>query len=150
MKIAEALILRSDLNKKLLSLRQRIGSYSVVQEGQTPHEDPVVLIKQAVGVIDELREMMVSIDRANQRATIADGITIAEALAKRFAYLQQHSMLTGAIEGSKKEPDRYSAREIKWIATIDVAGTQKQIEDLAKKIRDLNIKIQEANWKAEL
>ena len=43
-----------------------------------------------------------------------------------------------------------SQKEIKWVATMKVAGMQKQIEDLAKKIRQLNGAIQETNWKTEL
>ncbi len=40
MKLAEALLLRSDLQKKLASLRERIVANAVVQEGDKPHEAP--------------------------------------------------------------------------------------------------------------
>ena len=40
MKLAEALLLRGDMQKKLASLRERIGQNAVVQEGEQPHEDP--------------------------------------------------------------------------------------------------------------
>ncbi|HCK31879.1 MAG TPA: septicolysin, partial [Acinetobacter ursingii] len=36
MKLAEALLLRSDLQKKLLSLQQRIHKNVLVQDGDTP------------------------------------------------------------------------------------------------------------------
>jgi len=55
-----------------------------------------------------------------------------------------------AIGATQKEPDRYSVREIKWVAAVDVAKLQKQSEDLARQIRELNAKIQETNWKIEL
>ena len=45
---------------------------------------------------------------------------------------------------------RYSVREIKWVATVEVAKLQRQIEDLAKQIRELNGQIQETNWKVDL
>lgn len=48
------------------------------------------------------------------------------------------------------DSDRHSAREIKWVATVDVAKLQKQSEDLAKKIREVNGAIQQTNWKVEL
>jgi len=41
-------------------------------------------------------------------------------------------------------------REIKWKATLDVSKLQKQADDLAKSIRELNGAIQQANWSAEL
>ncbi len=46
MKIAEALLLRSDMQKKLASLRERVGQNAVVQQGDEPHEDPTKLIKK--------------------------------------------------------------------------------------------------------
>ena len=55
-----------------------------------------------------------------------------------------------AIGATQKEPDRYSVREIKWVAAVAVAKLQKQSEDLARQIRELNAKIQETNWKIEL
>ena len=64
--------------------------------------------------------------------------------------IEQHSLLSHAVAQSVREPDRYSRKEIKWVATMKVKGLQKQIEDLAKKIRQLNGAIQETNWKTEL
>jgi hypothetical protein len=52
--------------------------------------------------------------------------------------------------GANKEPDRYSLKEIKWVATINVSDYQKRMDDYSKKIRDLNINIQAANWKFEI
>jgi len=62
----------------------------------------------------------------------------------------QHALYIAAIAGSKKEPDRYSSREIKWVATLEVSKLQKQADDLAKKLRDLNADIQKANWASDL
>jgi hypothetical protein len=49
-----------------------------------------------------------------------------------------------------KPPDRYGVKEIRWVATIEVASLQKQVDDLAKQIRELNAAIQEAGWQVEL
>ncbi len=40
MKLAEALIIRADLQKKFASLRERVGVNCKVQEGETPSENP--------------------------------------------------------------------------------------------------------------
>ena len=40
--------------------------------------------------------------------------------------------------------------EIKWVATVDVSKLQKQSDDLAKRLREVNALIQETNWRAEL
>jgi len=150
MKLAEALMLRSDLKKKLLSLRQRIGANAVVQDGEKPHEDPAELIRQATGVLKELESLIDRINHANQANKLDGGRTVAEVIGRRDTLAQQHAILVGAIESSRKEPDRYSMSEIKWVATLDVAGLQKQADDLAVKIRETNAKLQEANWQIEV
>ena len=55
-----------------------------------------------------------------------------------------------AIGSSHKEPDRYSMSEIKWVAALDIKSLQKQADDLAVKIRELNATIQETNWSIAL
>ena len=150
MKLAEALLLRGDLQKKLASLRERIVRNGLVQEGNAPHEDPNALLLEAAGVIDELEALVTSINVANLSNKLPDGRTLTAAIAHRDSLVQRHAMLQAAIGATQKEPDRYSVREIKWVAAVDVAKLQKQSEDLARQIRELNAKIQETNWKIEL
>lgn len=150
MKLAEALLLRADIQKKIASLRERIVANAVVQEKDEPHEDPNDLMKDAFGAMKELEELVFRINRANLETKLPDGRSITEAIARRDTLAQQHSLLVAAIAGTRREPDRYGVREIKWVATVKVPKLQKQADDLAKKIRELNAKIQEANWQTEL
>ncbi len=150
MKLAEALLLRGDVQKKLASLRERIVRNGLVQEGNKPHEDPKELLKEASGVIDELEKLVLSINIANLKHKLPDGRTLTEAIAHRDNLIQQHALLQAAIGATQKEPDRYSVREIKWVATVEVAKLQRQSADLARKIRELNAKIQETNWSIDL
>jgi len=150
MKLAEALLLRADIQKKIASLRDRIVANAVVQEGDEPHEKPDELMKQAVGALGELEKLVTKINRTNLKTKLEGGRTLTEAIAHRDTLVAQHGLYVAAIAGTKKEPERYSAREIKWIATLEVAKLQKQLEDLAKKIRVLNAQIQKANWSADL
>ena len=150
MKIAEALLLRADMQKKLASLRERIGQNAVVQDGDAPHEDPSRLIDEAVALLKELETLVFRINQANLQNTLPDGRTLTEAIARRDTLVAQHSLLQHAIAHTQKEPDRYSMTEIKWVSMLKVGSLQKQSEDLAKKIRELNAAIQEANWQAAL
>ncbi|APV50035.1 septicolysin [Betaproteobacteria bacterium GR16-43] len=150
MKLAEALLLRGDVQKKLASLRDRVGRNALMQEGNSPNEDPNALMNEAVGVIGELEALVVRINAANLVNKIPDGRTLTAAIARRDALTDHHSLLQAAISATQKEPDRYSAREIKWIPVVDVKKLQRQSEDLAKTIRELNAAIQETNWKVEL
>lgn len=150
MKIAEALLLRADMKKKLASLRERIVNNAVVQEKQKPHEDPARLLKEAVGLLGELEQLVLRIDAANQRATLPDGRLLAAALAERDSLAQHHALLQAAIGASRKEPDRYSMKEIRWVATLEVAKLQKQADDLARRLREINAAIQATNWQVEI
>jgi hypothetical protein len=150
MKLAEALLLRADLQKKIASLRERIVQNAVVQEGDEPHEPPDELLKQAFGTLADLEKLIAKINAANLVSKLADGRSLMEAVARRDTLMAEHSLLLAAIAGCRKEPDRYGMREIKWVATLEVAKLQKQADDLAKRLRELNGLIQQANWAAEI
>lgn len=51
------------MQKKLASLRERIGQNAVVQEGEQVHEDPNKLLKKAVEVLGELERLVFAINR---------------------------------------------------------------------------------------
>lgn len=150
MKLAEALVLRSDMKKKMESLRERIAKNAIVQEGEEPSEDPGTLMKEANGAIKQYRELVVKINATNVNQALPDGRSIMEAIAQRDELVQKHSLLTHAAAHSVRENDRYSQSEIKWRACLDVKKMRKQIDDLSKKIREVNLLIQETNWKTDL
>jgi hypothetical protein len=150
LKLAEALLLRADMQKRIASLRERIVSNAVVQEGVKPSEDPNELMLEAAGVLADLESLVGQINKTNLTARLADGRTLTEAIARRDHLVQHHALLQAATAGSRKEPDRYGMAEIKWIATMEVKKLQKQSDDLAKSIRELNAAIQETNWKVVL
>ena len=84
------------------------------------------------------------------RWKMEDGKILLSLLSSRDSYAEQHKILINAIANTHREPDRYSAREIKWQKVIPVSSLQKQADDISAKLRDLNIKIQAANWQIEL
>lgn len=150
MKLAEALLLRGDAQKKLASLRERIARNALLQEGSTPHEDPKALLQEAQAVIGELEALVLKINVANLAHSLPDGRSLTAAMAQRDALMQRHALLQSAIEATQKEPERYSTREIKWVAAVDVAQLQKQSDELSGQIRVLHALIQETNWKIEI
>ena len=150
MKLAEALLLRGDMQKKLASLRERIVRNVLVQEGSVPHEEANDLLSQASAVVDDLEKLVTAINVANLNNTLPDGRSLTAAIARRDSLIQKHSLLQAAIDATQQEPDRYSAREIKWVSAIKVNSLQKQSEDLARQIRELNAMIQETNWRIEI
>lgn len=150
MKLAEALLLRGDMQKRIASLRERIVANAVVQEGESPSEDPNALMLEAAGVLSDFESLVARINKTNLSARLPDGRSLTDAIAARDALVQRHALVQAAAAGSRKEPDRYGVREIKWVATMDVKKLMKQADDLAKTIRELNGAIQQTNWEVEL
>lgn len=150
MKLAEALLLRADVQKKLASLQTRAQKYTVVQEGERPAEDPNEMLRQIAAIADELRRLVFAINAANLQHTIAGGETITAALARRDSLTLHHRALVGVVESCVKPVERYGAKEIRWVTTVDVPTLQRQVDDMAKQIRELNAAIQEAGWRVEL
>jgi hypothetical protein len=150
MKLAEALLLRSDQQKKLASLKQRINANVLIQDGDEPSENPNELIKQIFALTQESNQLICRIHLTNAQATLEDGKILLSLLSSRDSYAEQHKILINAIASTHREPDRYSAREIKWQKVIPVASLQKQADDISAKLRDINIKIQAVNWQIDL
>jgi hypothetical protein len=150
MKLAEALLLRADVQKKLASLQARAQKYAMVQEGERPAEDPQDLLHQIDATATELSRLVFSINRANLSHQTRDGETLTKALADRDALVLRHSILQSIVEACAKPPDRYGVKEIRWVVTVNCAAIQQQVDDLARQIRELNGAIQEAGWRVEL
>lgn len=150
MKLAEALLLRADMQKKVASLKERVGRNVKVQDGDAPAEDPTALMAESAGVLDDLERLVVRVNQTNLTHRLPDGRTITEALARRDTLAQRHATVAAAIAATRAEEDRYSTREIKWVVVVDVAGLQRQLDDLARQLRELNGALQQANWAAEV
>lgn len=150
MKLAEALLIRSDMQKKLAQLKGRIRSNVKVQDGDMPSEDPNALMIDASQLITELTTLIERIHRTNAIATTDKGQSMLTLLVERDTLEMRHKLLIEAIAATQAETDRYSHREIKWNVMVSVAGLQKQADDIAMKLRNLNIVIQASNWQIDL
>jgi hypothetical protein len=150
MKLAEALLLRADLQKKLASLRDRISRNTIVQEGEKPAEDPNELLKQMVMVCERFKKLVFAINVANLNAQTGKGRSLTEALAERDSVVIEHSIRSAAAASATKPPERYGVKEIRWIKTVSVETLQKSVDDIAMRLRELNVEIQAANWQIEV
>ena len=150
MKLAEALLLRGDLQTKLASLQQRINSNVLIQEGDQPSEDPNALIKEAFAVNSELHALIQRIHATNAQAQTIQGQPLLRVLNARDSLTQQHRILQQAIDSSQRENGRYSSSEIRWIKSISVAELQKQADDISRQLRQNNLEIQASNWQVDL
>ncbi|ENV78596.1 MULTISPECIES: DIP1984 family protein [Acinetobacter] len=150
MKLAEALLLRSDLQKKLLSLQQRIHKNVLVQDGDTPSEDPEQLIDEAVLVNKQLFQLIQKIHQTNAQAQANNGKALLDILNQRDQLTAEHRIIQQAIDNTQKDTDRYSVREIKWIKAVSVSKLQKQADEISQSLRLINLEIQASNWQIDL
>ena len=150
MKLAEALLIRSDMQKKLAQTKGRIRNNVKVQDGDTPSEDPNALMIEASQIISELSNLIERIHCTNAIAQTDKGQSMLTLLVERDTLEMRHKLLIEAIEAADTEADRYSHREIKWNIIVSVAGLQKQADDIAMKLRKINIVIQSNNWQIDL
>jgi hypothetical protein len=150
MKLAEALIQRADIRKRMSYWNERMRTSAVVQEGERPAEEPQALLTEMNAMIEEFTVLTTRINRANLATTLADGTTLTEAIAARDAYALRISALTTAVNAATNAPARIGRAEIKSIATVDVAALRREIDEITRQRRTLDTAIQAMNWAAEM
>lgn len=150
MKLAEALILRADAQKRIQQLRERLARSARVQEGDTAPENPAELLEEARRVIGDLNVLVKQINRTNAQTGFDDTRTLTDALADRDALSTEHSILTNLLAQAAGQGQQYGYNPIKYFRAIDVAPVQKQADDLARRFRELDSRIQAMNWTVDL
>src|SRR6202165_2346758 len=83
MKLAEALAERSDCQKRLEELRDRLERSARIQEGEQPAEDPSELLSETDRIYARLLELISGINRTNSRTAFDNERTISDAIAER-------------------------------------------------------------------
>ena len=149
MKLAEALNLRADLQKRIANLRERLIKNAKVQEGDTPSEDPNMLLNELNDNIIELENIIKLINKTNS-STYIDNESISDIIAKRVALGLKLSILRSFISESADKIERYSNKEIKILSTVNVAEKQKEIDNLSKEYRLIDTKLQGLNWTTDI
>ena len=149
MKLAEALNQRADLQKRIAQLRERLSNNVKVQEGDQPAEKPEDLFAELERSLKELETLIVRINRTNQE-TVWEGQTLTEMIAAKDMLSLHLSSLRAVLEAANVRSDRFSRNEIKFVRTIDVNGLQKKVDDLSRDLRELDSRLQQANWMTDL
>ncbi|KIL53108.1 DIP1984 family protein [Jeotgalibacillus campisalis] len=150
MKLAEALILRADYQKRIEQLRHRLIQNARVQDGEEPNEDPKDLQKELLQILKQLKELIQGINRTNLTTPFDEERSLADALTERELIGQERRIFSELAEQASVRHDRYSRTEIKSVSTVDVKKTQKRVGDLSQEYRQLDTRIQELNWLTSL
>src|ERR671932_814037 len=132
MKLAEALILRSDCQKRIEQLRQRLVRSAKGREGETLPEQPRALIAELDATINQLVDLIKRINKTNSLTNLEEGMTISDALAQRDTLLLKRSVYTSLVDAAAYQQDRYSAHEIKYLSKVKVVEMQTQTDRLSR------------------
>ena len=149
MKLAEALCIRADLQKRSLQLEERIKSVAKIQEGDEPDEVPEDLFAELHSTMVQLQDIVFRINATNMRA-LCDGIPITKMIARKDALSWEINILRNVLKLVSDREHRYSRNEIKYVKTVDVLELRKKVDRMSAELRKLDLKIQESNWTVEL
>ena len=139
MKIAEALIERADIQKRIEQLRDRLSNNALVQEGEEPAEDPT----------SRLCELVARINLTNAN-TVSGGMTVTEMLSLRDCLAQKNDIMRDFLRAASQKWMRGRGSEIVVKSTVSVSELQKQVDDISKQLRELDTRIQGINWNTDL
>ena len=142
MKLAEALSIRADLQRRISQLKSRLKDSSKIQEGDTPAEDVNDLYK-------ELGDCLTYRINHTNMQTVHEGETLTRMIARKDTLTLRISVMRDVLK-HVIENDRYGRNEIKYIRTIDVSAFRKEMDTCAKRLRELDLKLQSLNWTVDL
>ena len=149
MKLAEALILRADLQTRLEQLRERLTMNALVQEGEEPAERPADLLAELEHMTGRLEQLIAAINLTNA-AAVVEGKTLTELLARREGLTRHISLMRSLLDAANRTVMRGSRNEVKVHSTVPVAELRKATDKLSEELRKLDTSIQAANWTTEL
>lgn len=153
MKLAEALSLRADAQKRFEQLRSRAQSNARFQEGEEPPEAAAELVTEAEQVLSELEDLMRRINRTNASTALDDAMTITDAIARRDALRLRHGLLSSvadAAAGRSGTAHRQLRSELRQVAAVSVSDLRARADDAAREHRELDTRIQQRNWEVDL
>lgn len=148
MKLAEALSIRADLQRKVSQLKGRLKDSAKVQEGDKPAENTDDLFKELDSCLVKMEDLIYRINFTNIR-TVHNGETLTQMIARKDVLNLRLSVMRDVMKNTL-ETDRYGRNEIKYVRTVDVTELHKRIDTYAKQLRELDLKSQKLNWTTDL
>jgi hypothetical protein len=149
MKLAEALARRADLQARIEQVKSRLVRNARVQDGEEPAEAPAVLLAEYDAMTSELIQLIRRINVSNSAANVA-GRSMTEALAARDVLKHRHRTYRELADAASTSQFSVTRSEIRFKATVSVPEIQQRADAIARELRELDSRIQEANWQLEL
>ena len=150
MKLAEALSIRSGIQKDLAWIKDQFSKISRVPEGSKPAEDPEEMLRRMESRAAEFEQIITRINRTNLGVTDNRGRTMTELLAERDALRARQNILSEAYQQATQKDEVFGRQELRYEPTMEVVPLRKRIEENNGRLRETNILIQRLNWEADL
>ena len=149
MLLAEALARRAEAQDRLNKLQERLVQGAMIQEGDSPIEDPADMLEEAAALLQEIETLVRRINHTNAQ-TEFEGATLTDAIARRDALLRSRRLYAAIADAGTMTGRRYSRSEVRFLPAVDVKALRDMADSAAKAYRELDTKIQQLNWTTEL
>ena len=149
MKLAEALSMRADLQKRVAQLKERIKDSAKIQEGDEPCDNVEELYPQMDEALNTLEDLIYRINLTNTQ-TVQNGESLTQLMAKRDVLSMRVKAMTDIVNFVSSTDTRFGRNEVKYIRTVDVNALRKETDTYAKQYRELDLRIQSLNWMVDL
>jgi hypothetical protein len=90
--------------------------------GETPPEDPAVLLREFEEMASELERLIASVNRTNLATKLGSGETLTNALARRDILALRQAVVRQVADVAGERQQRYGRAEIRILPTVDSAS----------------------------
>jgi hypothetical protein len=112
------------------------------------------LLAEADRVLAELEDLIRRINRTNAATMLDEQMTVTDAIARRDVLRWRHSLYTSVADaasgGSGPGMVRQMRSELRYVSALTVSELRTAADEAAKQHRELDVRIQQANWATEL
>lgn len=155
MKLAEALQERAAALSRVSHLQERVKENARLQEGDTPAEDPNMLLADIDSTLARLETLIAQINQTNTAIVLEGSMTMTQALAKRDVLKLQIAAWRAAASASlgitvMGKPVRQTRSEVRFVPQVKAGEAHARADALAKQLRELDSQIQRENWNNDL
>ena len=149
MKLAEALIIRADLQKKIAQIKNRMLLNAKIQDGEEAAESITDLLTEFNDANSALESLVKRINKTNASVPYIDG-KIIDAIVERDCLSAKIKAYRELYEAAIGKREIFIRTEIKYVRCLDLKELQQRIDSLSKDYRERDIEIQKVNWHTEL
>ena len=108
-------------------------------------------------VVAEIESLVRRINRTNASTELETGLTITDAIARRDALASERAVIASVADAAAGTGGgrgagfaRQLRSELRFLTNVPIPQLRAAADELARSFRELDTKLQEANWTTEL